>query len=241
MKNVFAEAENADVTWASNPSFDRRHLRAIELALRAAWLAVHNNYATTGVLSSADEVRISHLLRDALNELRERETGGVDGYNCDIFERPYIGAEILTPDGKIRKPDVVFSLSGRPRPGVINGMRDGIYVECKILEQGTKKNMVAYCKDGVHRFVEGSYAAWMREGMMLAYVRTKQSLPDDLAKLLGTDAMRKHLASNGELTKCSLTWIGPRVYISTHQRAWPYPGEEGYPGPIEIRHLWLYV
>lgn len=241
MKNVFALAEDAGVTWASNPSFDKRHLRAIELALRAAWAALHNDCATASKLSTANEERISHLLRDALNDLRERDTGGVDGYNCDYFERPHIGAEILTPDEKIRKPDVVFSLSGRPRPGVLNGMRDGIYVECKILEQGTKKNVAAYCNAGVHRFVEGSYAAWMREGMMLAYVRTSQSLPKDLAKSLGTDKMKKYLASDGKLTKCALTNIDPRVYISVHERLWPYPGTKDYPGPIEVRHLWLHV
>lgn len=241
MKNVFAIAEDASITWASNPPFDRRYLRAIESALRAAWDALHKDYATASELSYAKEERISHLLREALNELREKEAGGVEGYNCDIFERPYVGAEILTPDGKIRKPDVVFSLSGRPRLGVSNGLRDGIFVECKILEQGTKKNVAAYCNNGVHRFVEGSYAAWMREGMMLAYVRTSQSLPGDLTKQLGTDKMKEHLASDGSLTKCSLTRIDPRVYISVHERVWPYPGTKNYPGPIEVRHLWLHV
>lgn len=241
MKNVFAGAEGAGITWASNPPFDGRYLRAIELALRAAWDALHKDYATASELSNAKEERISHMLREALNELREKETGGVEGYNCDIFERPYVGAEILTPNGNIKKPDVVFSLSGRPRPGVSNGLRDGIFVECKILEQGTKKNVAAYCNNGVHRFVEGSYGAWMREGMMLAYVRTSQSLPDDLTKLLGADAMKAHLASDGKLRTCALTRIEPRVYISVHQRTRPYPGGEGYPGPIEIRHLWLHV
>lgn len=172
MKNIFAGADRENIAWASNPPFDRRHLRTIELALRAAWSILLKNSTNSSQLSTGKEERISHLLREALNALRERESGGISGYDCETFERPQIGAEISTPDGKIRKPDIVFALSGRPRPGVANGMWDGIYVECKILQQNTNKNVAAYCTHGVLRFVEGSYAAWMREGMMLAYVRT---------------------------------------------------------------------
>ncbi|MDO8990067.1 MAG: hypothetical protein Q7U91_10590 [Sideroxyarcus sp.] len=241
MKNVFAEINDNIGAWASSPPFDQRHLRAIELALRAAWNALQNDFAKANQLSTISEERISHLLREELNKLREREQGGIKDYTCQIFERPQVGAEIITPDGKIRKPDIVFALSGNRRPGVSDGLKDGIFVECKILEQGTKKNISAYCNAGVHRFVEGSYSAWMREGMMLAYVRTSQTLSVNLANALKKEAMKTHLACNGKLKQCTLTKIAPRVYISVHKRAWPYPDGSGYPGPIEIRHLWFSI
>lgn len=241
MRDIFAEPSGKGEPWASNPPFDRRHLRAIEQALRTAWNMLHKNYSTARELSIAKEERISHLLRDALNKIREKKSGGIRGYDCATFERPQVGAEIVTPDGKIRKPDIVFALSGTPRPGVSNGMSDGIYVECKIIQSGTKKNVAAYCRDGIHRFVEGSYAAWMRDGMMVAYVRSSQSLPADLDKTLRIGTMKDYLASDGELRRCTLTMIDPRVYISVHRRDWSYPDSDQYPGPIEIRHLWLDV
>ena len=123
MRNVFADEEDSDSqTWASYPSFDRRHLRAIELALRAAWDQLHKIYAMASELSAAGEVRISTLLRKALNELRERRTGGIEGFNCSIFERPQLGPEMETPEGKMKKPDIVIALSGNLRLGSCTNM-----------------------------------------------------------------------------------------------------------------------
>jgi len=240
MKDVFAEPKEKGKDWAAYPSFDPRYLRAIELALRTAWANLHKDAEKSRQLSADDEVHISHMLREALNDLREKRMGGVEGYSSLVFARPHVGAEFMTKDGKIKKPDIVFDLCGWARPGVSNSMKDAIFVECKILEQGSK-NITAYCKAGIHRFVEGSYAERMREGMMLAYVRTSQALPKDLETTLNKVQMKEHLATDGTLSLCRLTRSQPRVYLSTHQRDWPYPDDEGYPGPITIRHLWLHV
>jgi hypothetical protein len=105
MKNVFAADAQMEHRWASYPPFDGRHLRAIELALRRSWLALRKDNVKAIELSISEEVDISHLLRDELNDVRESKTGGVHGYNCEVFERPHLGAEIKTPWGKIRKPD----------------------------------------------------------------------------------------------------------------------------------------
>lgn len=241
MRDIFAESTEKGKDWAAYPAFEPRYLRAIELALRTAWSNLHKDAEKCRQLSTLNEERISHMLRDALNTLREKKIGGVTGYNCSAFERPQVGAEIMTKDGKIRKPDIVFALSGWARPGVYNSLKDAIFVECKILEHRSKKNIAAYCNAGIHRFVEGSYAERMREGMMLAYVRTSQALPNDLATTLADEEMKAHLATDGKLSPCGLTRVEPRVYLSTHKRDWPYSDNEDYPGPIAIRHLWLHI
>lgn len=241
MKDVFAEPKEKGEKWEAYPPFEHRFLRAVELAIRTAWASLRTDPEKAYQLSTLKEERISHMLRDALNALREKKTGGVKDYNCLVFERPQVGAEFVTQDGKIRKPDIIFALSGWARPGVSNSMKDCIFVECKILEHGSKKNVAAYCNAGIHRFVEGSYAERMREGMMIAYVRTSQVLPKDLATTLADEEMKKHLATDGMLSACSLTRVEPRVYISIHKRNWPYMDNDGYPGPIAIRHLWLHV
>lgn len=241
MKDLFAEPTEIGKDWAAYPHFELRYLRAIELALRAAWANLHMDAVKSRKLSTLNEERISHMLCDALNTLREKKTGGVKDYNCLAFDRPQVGAEFVTEDGKIRKPDIVFALCGWARPGVSNSMKDAIFVECKILEHRSKKNVAAYCNAGIHRFVEGSYAERMREGMMVAFVRTRQALPESLAATLANEEMKTHLATDGKLSPCGLTRAEPRVYLSTHKRDWPYPDNEGYPGPIAMRHLWLNV
>lgn len=239
MRDSFHVEPRQNDIWQSNPPFDRRHLRAIELALRKAWNELHEDPGTAQELSVRNEVRISHLLRDRLNLIRERETGGVEGYNCETFERPHIGAEMETPDGKVRKPDIVFGLCGKRRPGVTNGITDCIFAECKLIDQN--KNVRLYCKEGVHRFVTGAYAAWMRESMMVAYVRSSQILPGALEKATQDAEIQTLLASNGQLQKCTLSRVEPRIYISVHDRNWFYPNSADRPGPIQVRHLWLYV
>jgi hypothetical protein len=251
MKDIFADnketerAMAAQDGWGSYPPFDRRHLRAIELALRAAWDRLHRDPVKSRLLSSENEVNISHLLREELDELRHLERGGVPGYFHQYFETPRLGAEIKTQGGKIRKPDIVFGLCGAKRPGVSKTTRDGIFVECKILERRGSRTLTEYCNDGLQRFVDGDYAAWMREGMMLAYVRSSDVLPNNLAPRLSSTAA---LACTGPLVKCTLTRVAPRVYISVHKRGWTYSegndrdgaGKKS-PGPIEVRHLWLHV
>lgn len=251
MKDIFAEnkasegATAAQDEWGSYPHFDRRHLRAIELALRAAWDSIHRDPVRSRLLSSENEVNISHLLREELDDLRHAERGGILGYSHQIFETPRLGAEVKTQSGKIRKPDIVFGLCGARRPGVSKTIRDGIFVECKILENKGSRNIADYCDQGLQRFVDGDYATWVREGMMLAYVRSSQALPNSLAPRLSSTTA---LACTGPLVKCTLTRIEPRAYISVHQRDWPYTegddrdaAEKKYPGPIEVRHLWLHV
>jgi hypothetical protein len=236
MKDAFDLAEGRP-PHASYPPFGARYLRAIELAVRCAWKKLLADPVKAAELATSNEVDISHQLRTALNDLREHPTGEVNEYNCDAFERPHLGAEFQTSEGKIRKPDLVFFLAGPPRPGVIDGMRDGIFVECKILDE--KKTVSDYCNKGLQRFVDGDYAAWMREGMMLAYVRNKHALPGSLAKLGTQETFRKSLAWDGSLPLCGLTEVTPSIYVTVHQRQWEYDDPAGTPGPIKVRHLWL--
>jgi hypothetical protein len=236
MKNPVTLAEDPPPD-ACYPPFGARYLRAIELAVRQAWAQLLDNPGEAAKLATANEVDISHQLRTALNGLRERRTGEVPGYTYDVFEHPQLGAEFQTQHGAIRKPDLVFFLAGRPRPGVADGMRDAIFVECKLLEKG--KTVATYCQEGLKRFVTGDYGAWVREGMMLGYVRDKSALPEALIKLGQKETFRKSLSWDGNVSLCTLTELAPRVHLTVHQRNWLYQGQTGSPGPIEIRHLWL--
>ena len=178
-----------------NPPFEPHLLVAIDLALRAAWKAMFSDIADREVLEIKGEVKITQLLRKKLNDLRR--SGSVSGYNCLAFERPYSGAEYLNFRGdKVRKPDLIFAVSGNPRPGVNDDLNDAMFVECKLIENGNK-NCGLYCSKGLIRFVEGSYGWRMREGIMLAYVRTQQKLPEGLVDGLNSYGRAEALKTNG--------------------------------------------
>lgn len=224
---------------AANPSFEGRHLRAIELALREAWQKIQRHAAQSKEIVSAHEERITHLLREMLHDLWA--SGGIEGYNPAIFERPHIGAEFPALSAiKLKKPDIVFGLCGNPRPGTGNGLYDQIFVECKLIAK-PKPTVATYCVDGLRRFVNGSYAWAMREAMMVAYVRSGEKLPVALEHEIVKDHQQEALNTKAKLQLCTLTKVEPRVYISVHERCWSYLDTRGIPGPIEIRHLWLDV
>jgi hypothetical protein len=223
----------------SNPSFETRYLRAIELALREAWHELMDHKSQAEEIATAQEERITQMLREMLQELWAN--GRVAGYNPSIFERPHVGAEFPALHAtKLKKPDIVFGLCGNPRPGTGNGLYDHIFVECKLVDY-PRPTVATYCADGLQRFVNGSYAWTMREAMMIAYVRNKDVLPIALDNEFSKISQQEALNIKAGLRRCTITRDKPPVYVSIHDRPWSYPETRGIPGPVEIRHLWLNV
>lgn len=219
--------------------FEPRVLIAIDAALRQAWAGLCADKASRLILESKGEVAITHRLRKQLNVLRI--SGGVAGYNTAAFERPYSGAEYQNYKGEeVRKPDLIFALAGDPRPGVFDDLYDAVFVECKLIDQASSKNVGRYCSNGLIRFVEGSYAWRMPHGMMLAYVRSGQYLPDALTNGLNSYGRAQALNTDGNVRLCSLSVAEPRVCLTDHERSWLLP-EGQPPGRIQVRHLWLSV
>lgn len=76
---------------------------------------------------------------------------------------------------------------------------------------------------------------------MIAYVRNQLTLPAALTTHQQKSAFQQSLHWDGEVDLCGLTQLSPRVYITVHRREWPYPDSSGIPGPIQVRHLWLFA
>lgn len=221
-----------------HPPFDDRLLIAIEIALRTAWTEITNDPSLSNILQSGHEKRITNVLRERLERLRVRQDDPLE-YNCNVFERPHVDAEYSNyKNEKAEHPDLVFHLSGQPRPGVLDSLYDGLYVECKIIDN-RRRNLREYCGNGVQRFVNGGYGWRMPQGMMCAYVRTTQQLPIALENYFGTPSVPTTLGLvSMTLTKSTLTHHDPAIYISEHARLWTFPGGSS-PGNISVQHLWL--
>jgi hypothetical protein len=221
-----------------HPPFDDRLLIAIEIALRTAWAEILQDGTVLEVLEKGKETKITNILRERLERIRVRENDPLE-YNCNVFERPHVSAEYSNyKKERPELPDLVFHLSGRPRPGVMDSLYDGLYVECKILDNGSR-NLGRYCRNGVRRFVDGDYGWRMSQGMMCAYVRTTQELPVALEGYFRASRVATTLCLvSTSLTKSTLTEYNPAIYLSDHARPWTFP-DGSSPGKISLQHLWL--
>ena len=116
--------------------------------------------------SWGSEEKITEKLQRVLNEPSNGRHRAAPGMRS--FETVNRGAKVSAIDGRIElMPDLVF------RPPVLHGVRNrsdwGFFVECKIVDG--PKSIGLYCTEGVARFVNGEYCAWMPSGALLAYVR----------------------------------------------------------------------
>lgn len=153
----------APVAPQHEPDLSPEHKAAILAALRWAWMELQRSCAS--LIRSGNEESVTERLQFLLND----RAGGVRRASwLRDFETVTRSENQRTSDARLqKKPDLTF----RPPPNrnVINATRWGWFVECKIIDGGA--SVTAYRDNGVRRFADGEYAAWMESGAMVAYVR----------------------------------------------------------------------
>lgn len=227
------------------PDLSSLHKEAIEDALREAWKRLLSKAQRESVdLMHEHEEPITRYLRDELDILRRDENEPIKGFSERIFQ--HIPESEVTPNSSgrplksdIEKPDLVFRLAITPK-GVARALNYGLFVECKIIHTSTNHHSIKdYCgKNGLERFIDGRYAWTMPSGMMIAYVRNSNDIPDTLDPYLrdGANASRLEVKQY-PATPARGQNLRPLVYESVHGRS-KVPRQ---PGDIKIAHLWLHV
>jgi hypothetical protein len=145
------------------PDLAPEYKEAVLAALRWAWSELQSDHPN--LVRSGDEESVTEKLQFILND---RSGGTRRASWLRDFETVSRNENQRTADGRIQKrPDMTF----RPPPNakVINATRWGWFVECKIIDGGA--SVTAYRDEGVRRFSDGEYAAWMESAAMLGYVR----------------------------------------------------------------------
>ncbi len=201
---------------SSHPDMKPVHRRAVECALRWAWLQVVATKPT--LVSSASEEEITYEIEKVLNR---RANGVRAAPGLRDFETVVRGAKQETADGRIEKePDLTFRPPVSGYRAVTSTSDWGLFVEAKLLEIGHSTRTVGgYVDNGVQRFVDGEYARRMSSGLMVAYVR------DERLPLEALSALNPQSAKGDDDRICS----------SVHQRNMlTVPCVE-----ITLRHLWL--
>lgn len=206
-------------------ALQREHLEIIAEAIGAAWLDLVERHAPT--LASGDEPEINSLLVTRLNALLDEHplwSQMVRSVSRDPSHTNFDGGHLE------KKPDVAIHLTCR-NPNF------PLIVECKILDGVGQKDVTAYCRSGLKRFLVGQYAWPAREAFMLAYVRDGSSISSTLAPYLEASAC------------CAVEAMPEPVNVinvdgahSTHKRTFKYvvgPPDNQEPGSISVWHLWI--
>lgn len=223
-----------------HPPIDERLILAVENAVRQAWGMLHESHKT--LLDTAEEDAVSETLQRTLEKLRV--TGICESFNCDVFqtiarESKFRNYNASTLD---KMPDLIFTLAGQPRPGVAESLYDGIFVECKLIDN-KRKDVGRYVANGLTRFLTGDYAWAMPHAMMLAYVRVSRTMPAALTEYLSAKNSGKSNMALFQVQRlpeaCTPVTTIPTTYRTVHARTWVYPETVTPPGNIEIRHMWL--
>ena len=223
-----------------HPPFDERMILAVENAVRKAWEMLRGSHKV--LLDTAEEDAVSETLQRTLEELRV--AGSCKAYDCSAFQTIARESKYRNYNGGTldKMPDLIFTLAGQPRPGVAESLYDGIFVECKLIDN-KEKNVGRYVANGLIRFLIGDYAWAMPHAMMLAYVRTSRNMPATLADYLSATNRGRNNMDLFQVQRlpeeCLSATTTPTTYRTVHARTWFYPDTGANPGNIELRHLWL--
>ena len=211
----------------------------VEEALRVAWSHLIQNRSRYGIdLDKCHEKFISEKLQEILEYIIKAEC--IPGFTCEFFH-PFTREEHLrnfNGSSIDKQPDLIFRLIDEKRSAYVDRTYDGIFVECKPIDNDHTTGQT-YCAKGIIRFVNGDYAWAMPCSMMIGYVRNSCNIPQHLTSTLKKPEY-SYLHTGKFPEKCSESKNNPPVYITEHERNWKYIGG-GEPGNIVIRHLWLSV
>lgn len=206
---------------------------AMEEAITLAWTILHTSPPRPFDPVTANENTYTTHLHEILEDhlLDSGLVGGFDGDTFSGIKRP----EVRNFNGQkpSKKPDMVAYLADRPN---VKRSQDGLFIECKPVD--AKHSLTGdYCKEGIHRFVDGDYAWAMTEALMVGYntVHKKPShaLMDPFRK------QAKIVLAIGNLQDCPSSPHQPPVAISQHKRIFPIGPTGQTAPPIQLRHLWL--
>lgn len=232
----------------THPDLSVLEKSAVEAAILEAWRRLPAAASERGIdLNTAAEEPITRLLRDELDVLRCDERSPVPGFSQDTFQHiPESEAVAASHDSlsvfASAYPDLVFRPCKKPKQARLT-VEYGLFVECKIVDRSKKHHSIGcYCEQGIARFVDGRYAAWMPSAMMVAYVRGQRDAASNLGSYLARAEHVRAFQVIGAVTErpCGGRSSSERAFVSRHGRAQVRVRGVQASGDIELTHLWLH-
>lgn len=213
------------------PAINDEHLLVIVEILARVWTELSVRYTN---LLEQDEPTITALMEARLNTL-----GNEEPLWEMLVSAAVRGREMISFDGSHleKRPDLSLLLT-TPRPSAFP-----LIIECKLIDAKTKPVRL-YCNNGLARFIDGNYAWYDRQAIMLAYVRDASTIATSLTPHLG-----KHRNKETDPFACEqlpealdTTDMGIDMDLarSKHGRDFRHiESRHNAPGSVVVWHLWV--
>ncbi len=210
------------------PRLPRVHLRLITKMLAMAWSEILSRHQSD--IQTNDEPSITTLMESCLNNLRET----VSKWN-DLTSGVHRGKELINYDGSHleKRSDLPIFLTRR-------NANFPFIVECKLIDKSTDKRVRLYCKEGIIRFINGDYAWYDQQAIMLAYVRDDSTIASTLTPHLAEYQKKKSDPFASEQLPEVIEGTDMDLACSKHERQFYYIHQmPRIPSAIVVWHLWL--
>nr|VFJ46501.1 MAG: hypothetical protein BECKDK2373C_GA0170839_101518 [Candidatus Kentron sp. DK] len=210
------------------PAINEELLRVIVETLAKAWAELLTRHTN---LLGQDEPAITALMEARLNTLRNEEPLWEMLVSAAIR-----GREMISYDGSHleKRPDLSLLLTEARHPNF------PLIIECKLIDAKTKPVRL-YCNDGLARFINGEYAWYDQQAVMLAYVRDTSTIATSLMPHLGKHRNKETDPFASEQLPEAIGTTDLDLARSKHGRNFRYIGSRHYaPGPIVVWHLWAF-
>ncbi len=205
------------------------HLIFIAEYLAKAWKDLFKS--TNSGIRVLDEPDINALMVARLNTILDE-----DPQWGMIVRKVSRGEEMISFDGSHleKRPDLSISLTDRRR-------NFPFIIECKLIDAASGKRVNQYCNDGLVRFLNGEYAWYAQEAMMLAYVRDGSTIISKLTPYFARYQKNNDDPFATEKLPEQIKASPFDLSHSRHGRQFRYVHRSPYddPGPIAVWHLWL--
>lgn len=209
------------------PAIPNELMEIIAEKLEAAFVELK---ATAGpTIASGTEAEVTSLLEARLNGMLDSDPLWASLVMC--VSR---GKETVSFDGTHleKRPDLTIFLTDRKR-------NHPLIAEAKVIDHIKGKTINLYCENGIKRFLKGEYGWGVREGFMLAYVRSGETTATSLSAFLNS-APSPGFGVIDTATPSHMTVKD--IFQSGHNRSFSYLpplGPSRSPGAITLWHLWM--
>lgn len=243
-----SDAEGLFTLGVARESFRLPHPRLglpVILLIRRVLLRAFDELRQKGFpFATATEDQVTAALRSMI-ENNFRQSGCVPGFNRRTYEFVVRQGQVWNYDfSRLTKtPDLSFKLRhDEEEPRFVVSEFDALFVECKPID----RNHAAggkYCDEGLIRFVEGSYAWAMEEGLMIGYARHGRTIagnliPDMQVPFRHAALKTTKLAAAVNTRGAAATPQAESLHVSHHQRGFPWIAGKGTATDIQIYHSW---
>lgn len=232
-----------DDQWAPpHEELSPRLFWVVEAALRKAWEILASDPAPAAGWRIAKEDDLTLELFEVLKDVVWQRKM-IPGFNNKVFST-------INREPKVRNynrehpdkmPDLLIEFADIPSD--VRASQAGIFIECKPVDVDHPVR-THYCGKGIARFINGDYAWFMRDAIMLGYAAKDYTIENKLISRLSPKLKKAKdpFIPAKDPVRCPQSTsdsLAEKTWISQHSRTFTYCETHRVAPEISLRHIWL--